>query len=91
MAFKTPKWQETRRTAQTWNGRPGEHYCILAGCSPLGMRISIIEWTDGSKQVDIKLIQGDGRKPGFKLFKEFLNIPVTELPARIKELKELAS
>lgn len=53
----------------TWLGRPGTAYCLHYDKQRMGKRISIVIWGD-DQSVNIKAINGDGRKSDFVTYEE---------------------
>jgi len=54
-------------TKGTWLGRPAESWTIFLSSNKFGRRIVIHRWLD-TRQVEVKLVEGDGRKDDFVVF-----------------------
>ena len=60
---------KTKVFSGTWLGRQGESYEYLLEKKELGLRIVVHTWLD-TNEVEIRLIDGDGRTIDFKEYKK---------------------
>jgi hypothetical protein len=56
----------TRPASRNWLGRAGTHQEFRFDRSHTGRRVSFITWQD-TGETEVRVINGDGRKPGFEL------------------------
>ncbi len=54
-----------RANASTWLGRPGEVYAVHYDADATGRRVTVHTWHDGSGEVEITAMRGDGRSAGY--------------------------
>lgn len=54
----------TKVRRASWVGRDGEYVAFHLDKKSTGLRVSAIRWADG--EAEVRLIEGDGRKDGFK-------------------------
>lgn len=67
--------RKTKTVKRTWLGRKGETYDYVIRGGRLGKRVSVHRWLD-TNEVEIRLIEGDGRTQNFKEYqKATLNNP----------------
>lgn len=53
---------QTKTLRSTWLGRPGAVYALTFDAVPkFGKRVSVLRWEDGTGEVEISAVEGDGR------------------------------